>query len=401
MAKMKFTGGRILTLLLMIGLVGVFILWLVQDVATSRMGGSATPQVGKVDGEPIFWNAEGDFRSEYESLIKRYRSQGVEMSDDIEGILKTQALNQVAIKLLLMKRAERYGIEVDESDILNYIKQRYFTENGRYNEMSYRAFQQRGAAADKMRLEREARQTLTIEFLTSLTLFQYLPASSAEVFDRWQAERIRKKARVAVMTFDQGLEKFATEAEVKGWFERNRTNFPGKTYEMVPNEIRERYLVQNEPILRSRMKSQAMQALNQKLASGAFAQGFDAAAASLGMKVQNTDFFTLFAQVLEDERGKVIAEVSSTEFIQTLMMSERGKINGPIDLQTALAVAVVTEVDNAPFSAGDFQTSIATRRKVEERLRREKIQSGLYAFQSQVFKSGKVQSFLKNDVARR
>jgi hypothetical protein len=401
MAKMTFTGGRILTLLLMICLVGVFILWLVQDVSTSTMGGSGTPQVGKVNGEPIFWNADGDFRSEYESLVKRYRSQGVEISDDIESILQTQALNQVAIKILLMKKADLYGIAVDESDILNYIKQRYFSENGRYDEMAYRQFQQRGSVGDKQRLEREARQTLTIEFLTSLTLFQYLPTSSAEVFDRWQAERIRKKARVAVMSFTQGLEKFANEAEVKSWFERNRTNFPGKTYEMIPNEIREKYLVQNEAILRSRMKSQAMQALNQKLSSGAFAQGFDAAAASLGMKVHATDGFTLFSQVLEDEQGKVIPELASPDFIQALMMAERGKLTGPIDLQSAIVVAVVTEIENAPFTAADFQAAATTRRTVEENLRREKIQSGLYAFQSQVFKSGKVQSFLKNDVARR
>lgn len=394
-------GGRILTILLMVGLVVVFILWLVQDVSLQRLQGlGAAGTIGMVDGQPVTGDRSGDFAREYGQMVQRYRDQGIEMSDDIERMVREQAFNQVAMRILLTKKAERLGITVSDEDILNYIKQRYFTEKGRFNQAGYMQFQQQGQPSDKIRLEREARQTLSMEILSTLTLFSYFPVSSAEAFDRWQSEQLKKKAKIAVLSLEGDLKGFATEAEITGWAARSMTNEKGMPFTANRDEVVKRYVAEHESILRSRAKAAAMQKVQARMTDGSLKTAFDATAAALGMTVRKTDSFNLFTQVLEDDRGKTIAETASSEVVQALMEGAPGQVIGPMDLGSALVLAVVTEIQDKPLTGADFQNAAVARQRTEDRLRREKMQSAVYAFQEQLFKSGKVESAQKNVAGR-
>lgn len=395
MAKYKFDLKKGFSWFL-ITFVSVAFIWFFS--LTGNPVGRTGEMVGKVNGKPIFNSRGSDFAREYLSMAQSYKERGGEITDPVDHAIRSQALSSVAMKRLLEETASARDIVVADSDLVNYIKQRYFVENGRFQEQAFRQFQAKGEDTVKQSLEMEAKRELTVQTLTALTLFQLVPVTSEEVFDRLQTRNFKKKAMVASLNLDDYVEKAVTEGDLKVFFESHRTNFAGKDYASSRSEVQTEYLNQNIQILRSRVKAQMGQEVSRRVADGSFARNFAGTARELGMRVATTDYFHLYATSVVDEGDREIRELSDRETIAGLMGIPKGQVSPVLETSSGLLVGLI--LDSKEPKAEEVLKMSFMRKRVEEEIRQEKIQTALQTYQDQIYKKARIESLIKERTAQ-
>ena len=189
-------------------------------------------EIGKVDGEVIEGGQRSEFAQQYQRMIGGLRERQTEISPAVEQYAKQQAFLYVAHQILTRNFALDNAFFNSDSELLDFIKQSFFTDpkTGEFLSGQYEQFQKQGRLQDKLHLEKVARDRL-LSFRVYQTLFTFAPVTRYELSARLEAEQYQKKLEIAYLSLENRVNEELTEKEIEDYYKQNSSNYPGSPFQ--------------------------------------------------------------------------------------------------------------------------------------------------------------------------
>lgn len=215
--SLKFAGIFIVSALL----IGIFMFPLGQ-------GGPETASAGKVGGEDVPFHRESQMAREIVRQQQFYEEFYGTIPTSIINSIYTNAFNQVALQMVLYRRALRYGIDASPGYVDDVIRSEFTTNSpeGRvFLEQAYQQQYQTAPRDEKLRIERLVRRNVLANSLSS-DLFGGAQPTSMEIAEQYRIQNTKRRVRVlyADAAF-QATTRSYPEQTLRAFFDEHNTNF--------------------------------------------------------------------------------------------------------------------------------------------------------------------------------
>lgn len=207
-----------------LGVSAVSILLIVYFLVIDTRGSQKTPTIGSVNGTPIYYTSTSPYGKAFREIENYYQQFGIPMNADIYANIEDLAFRRAVTTILLDDLAAK-NITVSDKIILQYMQSQFIDSNGNYNQMAYDAFIKNTPQSEKIRIEKDLKETVMAQTI-ALELFNSVKINSLEL----EREYIKNytKRDIEMLYIDASeIAKNADilEADIDKYFTDNKTNF--------------------------------------------------------------------------------------------------------------------------------------------------------------------------------
>lgn len=211
-----------------LGVSAVSILLIVYFLVIDTRGSQKTPTIGSVNGTPIYYTSTSPYGKAFREIEKEienyYQQFGIPMNADIYANIEDLAFRSAVTNILLDDLAAK-NITVSDKLILQYMQSQFIDSNGNYNKMAYDAFIKNTPQSEKIRIEKDLKETVMAQTI-ALELFNSVKINSLELerdyiknYTKRDIEMLYIDASDIVRNAD------ILETDIDKYFNDNKTNF--------------------------------------------------------------------------------------------------------------------------------------------------------------------------------
>jgi len=207
--------------------------------------GSQQKKVAEVNGEKLSYE---DFNYSYNQLYKKQIEMyekymgyvNSKMRENLGNRIKSQVLNELINKELLIQKAAEIGLYVSVDEIKSVIQQNpYFQENGTFNEKKWNEWINNVPENSLAKYERNIREQIMVNKMVS-NLRNRVSVSDKEIKDYYLNKNKKISFNYAVAEIDDYYSKVnATESNLKEYYNVKKENY------RVPQKVDISYVVVN------------------------------------------------------------------------------------------------------------------------------------------------------------
>lgn len=225
---------KIVMIIVALAFVGLMVFDWGMDI-TGRSSNLATGEIGRVNGEPITYEA---YSLAYQRLYAQAQQQsGGEISAEQVKQLEDAAFDQVVNEMLLQQEIERRGIRVTDNEIReaalwnphpDLAQQEIFLTNGQFDIAKWQQFLNGPQASDEILLQLEGYYRGMIpqqKLLRQVTAGSYL--SDAELWRLWRDQNETATADYVALDLAKLVpgEVEVTQSEIESYYEEHEEEF--------------------------------------------------------------------------------------------------------------------------------------------------------------------------------
>ena len=206
------------------GVSAVSILLIVYFLVIDTRGSQKTPTIGSVNGTPIYYTSTSPYGKAFREIENYYQQFGIPMNADVYANIEDLAFRRAVTTILLDDLAAK-NITVSDKIILQYMQSQFIDSNGNYNQMAYDAFIKNTPQAEKIRIEKDLKETVMAQTI-ALELFNSVKINSLEL-ERQYVKNLTKRDIEMLYIDASDIVKKADilEADIDKYFNDNKTNF--------------------------------------------------------------------------------------------------------------------------------------------------------------------------------
>ncbi|HMB00505.1 MAG TPA: SurA N-terminal domain-containing protein [Spirochaetota bacterium] len=396
MAKNKTDYKKVFTTVFVVVLAVVF----VGAYSSGNFFSSNRQQLlGTVNGSEIYTYSD-DFQRIYGSLRERMREEKSEFKKADEARIRQQAFQQTALSRLLFDYMEEQGIHAADATVKKSIKGQFVGSNNKFNELAYRSFLKRAPHERKVMAEQQYRRSIEKSiFYSDLNLmnfqsepstierlaYKYIPASHLEIDNYLFLSAIRKKVIIAQKFLDD-YSSLITEEMLRDFYTQHKAKYGWDSFANNRFDIQIRFENQKEQMLKEKLKTPFVEKLNEALIAGKFRQNFRQAAASLGMNIRITPFFSYNDKEITDQHGNpVYLNLKSAVFLS------KGEISQVVTDDNDDSVAVFMVIGEQVPSGDTFDVSDEEYEQIKNQLRQQKAYTLTVYFRNWLYNNANIQ----------
>lgn len=207
-----------------LGVSAVSILLIVYFLVIDTRGSQKTPTIGSVNGTPIYYTSTSPYGKAFREIENYYQQFGIPMNADIYANIEDLAFRRAVTTILLDDLAAK-NITVSDKIILQYMQSQFIDSNGNYNQMAYDAFIKNTPQSEKIRIEKDLKETVMAQTI-ALELFNSVKINSLEL-ERQYIKNLTKRDIEMLYIDASEIAKNADilEADIDKYFTDNKTNF--------------------------------------------------------------------------------------------------------------------------------------------------------------------------------
>lgn len=207
-----------------LGVSAVSILLIVYFLVIDTRGSQKTPTIGSVNGTPIYYTSTSPYGKAFREIENYYQQFGIPMNADIYANIEDLAFRRAVTTILLDDLAAK-NITVSDKIILQYMQSQFIDSNGNYNQMAYDAFIKNTPQSEKIRIEKDLKETVMAQTI-ALELFNSVKINSLEL-ERQYIKNLTKRDIEMLYIDASEIVKNADilETDIDKYFNDNKTNF--------------------------------------------------------------------------------------------------------------------------------------------------------------------------------
>lgn len=207
-----------------LGVSAVSILLIVYFLVIDTRGSQKTPTIGSVNGTPIYYTSTSPYGKAFREIENYYQQFGIPMNADIYANIEDLAFRRAVTTILLDDLAAK-NITVSDKIILQYMQSQFIDSNGNYNQMAYDAFIKNTPQSEKIRIEKDLKETVMAQTI-ALELFNSVKINSLEL-ERQYIKNLTKRDIEMLYIDASEIVRNADilEADIDKYFTDNKTNF--------------------------------------------------------------------------------------------------------------------------------------------------------------------------------
>ncbi|WP_455145189.1 SurA N-terminal domain-containing protein [Brachyspira pilosicoli] len=211
-----------------LGVSAVSILLIVYFLVIDTRGSQKTPTIGSVNGTPIYYTSTSPYGKAFREIEKEienyYQQFGIPMNADIYANIEDLAFRSAVTNILLDDLAAK-NITVSDKIILQYMQSQFIDSNGNYNKMAYDAFIKNTPQSEKIRIEKDLKETVMAQTI-ALELFNSVKINSLEL-ERDYIKNYTKRDIEMLYIDASEIVKNADilKTDIDKYFNDNKTNF--------------------------------------------------------------------------------------------------------------------------------------------------------------------------------
>ncbi|MEI0611654.1 SurA N-terminal domain-containing protein [Brachyspira pilosicoli] len=207
-----------------LGVSAVSILLIVYFLVIDTRGSQKTPTIGSVNGTPIYYTSTSPYGKAFREIENYYQQFGIPMNADIYANIEDLAFRRAITTILLDDLAAK-NITVSDKIILQYMQSQFIDSNGNYNQMAYDAFIKNTPQSEKIRIEKDLKETVMAQTI-ALELFNSVKINSLEL-ERQYIKNLTKRDIEMLYIDASEIVRNADilEADIDKYFTDNKTNF--------------------------------------------------------------------------------------------------------------------------------------------------------------------------------
>ena len=207
-----------------LGVSAVSILLIVYFLVIDTRGSQKTPTIGSVNGTPIYYTSTSPYGKAFREIENYYQQFGIPMNADVYANIEDLAFRRAVTTILLDDLAAK-NIAVSDKIILQYMQSQFIDSNGNYNQMAYDAFIKNTPQSEKIRIEKDLKETIMAQTI-ALELFNGVKVNSLEL-ERQYIKNLTKRDIEMLYIDASDIVKKADilEADIDKYFNDNKTNF--------------------------------------------------------------------------------------------------------------------------------------------------------------------------------
>ncbi|MBW5398157.1 SurA N-terminal domain-containing protein [Brachyspira pilosicoli] len=207
-----------------LGVSAVSILLIVYFLVIDTRGSQKTPTIGSVNGTPIYYTSTSPYGKAFREIENYYQQFGIPMNADIYANIEDLAFRRAVTTILLDDLAAK-NITVSDKIILQYMQSQFIDSNGNYNQMAYDAFIKNTPQSEKIRIEKDLKETVMAQTI-ALELFNSVKINSLEL-ERQYIKNLTKRDIEMLYIDASEIVRNADilEADIDKYFNDNKTNF--------------------------------------------------------------------------------------------------------------------------------------------------------------------------------
>ena len=207
-----------------IGVSAVSILLIIYFLVIDTRGSQKTPTIGSVNGTPIYYTSTSPYGKAFREIENYYQQFGIPMNTDVYANIEDLAFRRAVTTILLDDLAAK-NIDVSDKIILQYMQSQFIDSNGNYNQMAYDAFIKNTPQSEKIRIEKDLKETIMAQTI-ALELFNGVKVNSLEL-ERQYIKNLTKRD-IEMLYIDAS--DIVRNADIIGtdidkYFNDNKTNF--------------------------------------------------------------------------------------------------------------------------------------------------------------------------------
>lgn len=207
-----------------IGVSAVSILLIIYFLVIDTRGSQKTPTIGSVNGTPIYYTSTSPYGKAFREIENYYQQFGIPMNADVYANIEDLAFRRAVTTILLDDLAAK-NIDVSDKIILQYMQSQFIDSNGNYNQMAYDAFIKNTPQSEKIRIEKDLKETIMAQTI-ALELFNGVKVNSLEL-ERQYIKNLTKRDIEMLYIDASDIVRNADiiETDIDKYFNDNKTNF--------------------------------------------------------------------------------------------------------------------------------------------------------------------------------
>lgn len=207
-----------------IGVSAVSILLIIYFLVIDTRGSQKTPTIGSVNGTPIYYTSTSPYGKAFREIENYYQQFGIPMNADVYANIEDLAFRRAVTTILLDDLAAK-NINVSDKIILQYMQSQFIDSNGNYNQMAYDAFIKNTPQSEKIRIEKDLKETIMAQTI-ALELFNGVKVNSLEL-ERQYIKNLTKRDIEMLYIDASDIVRNADiiETDIDKYFNDNKTNF--------------------------------------------------------------------------------------------------------------------------------------------------------------------------------
>ena len=207
-----------------IGVSAVSILLIIYFLVIDTRGSQKTPTIGSVNGTPIYYTSTSPYGKAFREIENYYQQFGIPMNADVYANIEDLAFRRAVTTILLDDLAAK-NIAVSDKIILQYMQSQFIDSNGNYNQMAYDAFIKNTPQSEKIRIEKDLKETIMAQTI-ALELFNGVKVNSLEL-ERQYIKNLTKRDIEMLYIDASDIVRNADiiETDIDKYFNDNKTNF--------------------------------------------------------------------------------------------------------------------------------------------------------------------------------
>lgn len=207
-----------------IGVSAVSILLIIYFLVIDTRGSQKTPTIGSVNGTPIYYTSTSPYGKAFREIENYYQQFGIPMNADVYANIEDLAFRRAVTTILLDDLAAK-NIDVSDKIILQYMQSQFIDSNGNYNQMAYDAFIKNTPQSEKIRIEKDLKETIMAQTI-ALELFNGVKVNSLEL-ERQYTKNLTKRDIEMLYIDASDIVRNADiiETDIDKYFNDNKTNF--------------------------------------------------------------------------------------------------------------------------------------------------------------------------------
>ncbi|WP_295296920.1 SurA N-terminal domain-containing protein [uncultured Brachyspira sp.] len=207
-----------------IGVSAVSILLIIYFLVIDTRGSQKTPTIGSVNGTPIYYTSTSPYGKAFREIENYYQQFGIPMNTDVYANIEDLAFRRAVTTILLDDLAAK-NIDVSDKIILQYMQSQFIDSNGNYNQMAYDAFIKNTPQSEKIRIEKDLKETIMAQTI-ALELFNGVKVNSLEL-ERQYIKNLTKRDIEMLYIDASDIVRNADiiETDIDKYFNDNKTNF--------------------------------------------------------------------------------------------------------------------------------------------------------------------------------
>ena len=207
-----------------LGVSAVSILLIVYFLVVDTRGSQRTPTIGSVNGTPIYYTSTSPYGKAFKEIESDYQSLGIQINNDMYAYIEDLAFRRAVYSILLYDTA-RKNINVSDNFIVEAMKSQFIDTNGVYNEMAYEAFIKNTTQAEKLKIQKDIKESVLAQTVSS-ELFNSIKLNSLEVQREYKKNFTKRDVEMVYIDAASIVQSSEIpSSDLEKYFTDNKTNF--------------------------------------------------------------------------------------------------------------------------------------------------------------------------------